>query len=41
MEDIPLRQPELSFVEKFDYFMCREQWFKVHTISYYYNYAER
>lgn len=35
MEDIPLRQLELSFIEKFDSFMRIEQGFTAHTVSSY------
>jgi len=35
MEDIPLRQLELSFIEKFDSFMRIEQGFTAHTVSAY------
>ena len=34
-EDIPLRQLELSFIEKFDSFMRIEQGFTAHTVSSY------
>lgn len=34
-EDIPLRQLELSFIEKFDSFMLIEQGFTAHTVSSY------
>ena len=33
MEDIPLRQLELSFIEKFDSFLRIEQGFTAHTVS--------
>jgi site-specific recombinase XerD len=35
MEDIPVRQLELSFIEKFDSFLRIEQGFSAHTISTY------
>jgi site-specific recombinase XerC len=35
MEDIPLRQLELSFIEKFDSFLRIEQGFTAHTVSSY------
>lgn len=35
MEDIPLRQLELSFIEKFDSFLRIEQGFTAHTVSCY------